>query len=29
MAVPWWAAAYLSVCAVGLRRIDAISTSKP
>ena len=28
MAVPWWAAAYLSVCAVGLRRIDAISTSR-
>jgi hypothetical protein len=29
MAVPWWAAAYLSVCSIALRRIDAISTVGP
>jgi uncharacterized protein YndB with AHSA1/START domain len=27
MAAPFWAAAYLSVCAIALRRIDAISTA--
>jgi hypothetical protein len=29
MAAPMWAAAYLSVCAIALRRIDAISTAGP
>jgi Polyketide cyclase / dehydrase and lipid transport len=29
MAAPFWAAAYLSVCAIALRRIDAISTAGP
>lgn len=29
MTVPWWAPAYLSVCAIALRRIDAISTAGP
>ena len=27
IAVPWWAAAYLSICAVALRRIDQMATS--
>lgn len=27
MAAPWWAAAYLSVCAIALRRIDDLSTT--
>jgi uncharacterized protein YndB with AHSA1/START domain len=26
MAVPWWAGAYLTVCSLGLRRIDAMLT---
>jgi len=26
MAVPWWAGPYLTVCALGLRRIDAMLT---
>lgn len=29
MAVPWWATAYLSVCALALRRIDVIATTGP
>ncbi len=29
MAVPWWAAAYLSVCAIALRRIDHLATAGP
>jgi uncharacterized protein YndB with AHSA1/START domain len=29
MAVPWWAAGYLSVCSIALRRIDALSTVGP
>ncbi|WIM88168.1 SRPBCC family protein [Candidatus Mycobacterium wuenschmannii] len=29
MAVPLWAAAYLSVCAIALRRIDYIATTGP
>jgi uncharacterized protein YndB with AHSA1/START domain len=29
MSVPWWAAAYLSVCAIALRRIDVIATTGP
>jgi hypothetical protein len=29
MATPWWAAGYLTVCAIALRRIDYISTSGP
>jgi uncharacterized protein YndB with AHSA1/START domain len=29
MAVPWWAAGYLSVCAIALGRIDHISTAGP
>jgi hypothetical protein len=29
MAAPLWAAAYLSVCSIALRRIDAISTAGP
>ncbi|OBK33139.1 polyketide cyclase [Mycobacterium sp. 1245111.1] len=29
MAVPWWATAYLPVCAIALRRIDLIATTGP
>ena len=29
MGVPWWAAGYLSVCAIALRRIDHIATAGP
>ncbi len=29
MAVPWWAGAYLTVCSLGLRRIDAMLTDAP
>jgi hypothetical protein len=29
MAVPFWAAGYLTVCAVALRRLDALSTAGP
>jgi hypothetical protein len=29
MSVPWWAAGYLSVCAIALRRIDVIATTGP
>jgi hypothetical protein len=29
MAAPLWAAGYLSVCSIALRRIDAISTARP
>lgn len=29
MAVPWWAAPYVTVCAIALRRIDALLTGAP
>jgi Polyketide cyclase / dehydrase and lipid transport len=29
MSVPWWAAGYLTVCAIALRRIDYIATAGP
>ena len=29
MAAPWWAAPYLTVCAIALRRIDDMATGAP
>jgi hypothetical protein len=29
IAVPWWAAAYLTVCSIALHRIDAMLSDAP
>ena len=29
IAVPWWAAGYLAVCSIALRRIDAMLSDAP